>query len=132
MKTIFFVLVISIFSTFLLADWIDQDPGISTLLRDTYFVDSENGWVVGTTNTILHTTNGGEDWTQQIVAPSSNYASIFFIDSQEGWAVGDLGKIVHTTDTGENGKRYLPMYTNIWKKSSLLIPKMVGLLVVMY
>ena len=102
MKTIYFVLIITIFSTLLLADWIDQDPGISTLLRDTYFVDSENGWVVGITNTILHTINGGEDWTQQTVAPSSNYASIFFIDSQEGWAVGDLGKIVHTTNAGEN------------------------------
>ena len=103
MKTRYFIFFILIFIYLpLWAEWIDQDPGISTFLRDTYFVDSNNGWVVGATNTILHTTNGGVDWTPQTVPPSSNYASIFFIDSLEGWAVGDLGKIVHTIDAGEN------------------------------
>ncbi|MCF7859775.1 MAG: hypothetical protein K9N07_10720, partial [Candidatus Cloacimonetes bacterium] len=67
-----------------------------------FFANENEGWAVGQTNTILHTSDGGDNWEQQTVTPSSNYASVFFIDEMEGWAVGSLGKIVHTIDGGVN------------------------------
>jgi len=73
---------------------------------DVYFHDLETGWAVGNTNTILHTTDGGENWISQNPIPSVNYSSVHFMDSQTGCAVGSTvggdGKIRRTTDGGLN------------------------------
>jgi photosystem II stability/assembly factor-like uncharacterized protein len=102
-KRVFFTTLILVFAaTFAYGQWIVQESGTSSFLSDVHFVDANHGWAVGSTNTILHTSDGGENWEAQEVDPSSNYSAVFFIDNQEGWAVGNLGKIVHTVDGGEN------------------------------
>jgi photosystem II stability/assembly factor-like uncharacterized protein len=86
--------------------WYTQTSGTNSLLLDVYFNDPNTGWVVGITNTILNTTDGGDNWVDQNPAPSVNYYSVYFTDALTGHAVGATvggsGRIRHTTDGGTN------------------------------
>lgn len=86
--------------------WYAQTSGTNSLLLDVYFNDPDTGWVVGITNTILHTTDGGTNWVDQTPPPSVNYYSVYFTDGQTGHAVGATvggsGRIRHTTNGGSN------------------------------
>ncbi len=84
--------------------WYAQTSGTNSFLMDTYFTNPNRGWVVGITNTILHTTDGGANWIDQNPPPSVNYYSVFFTDDSTGHAVGATvggsGRIRHTTNGG--------------------------------
>ncbi len=60
-----------------------------------YFLDSQRGWAVGSTNTIFQTVNGGTNWTTQPVNVSLR--DVMFTDVQNGWAVGSTGTILKYT-----------------------------------
>jgi len=62
-------------------------------LRSLYFINSQEGWTVGS-NEIFHTTNGGSSW--DLISPTSSERlnSVFFIDSNHGWVSGDNGTIL--------------------------------------
>ncbi len=65
------------------------------------FVDSNNGWLVGSVG-IINTTDGGGVWTlQNSDYPNAN-KSVYFTDSNNGWAVGDSGSIISTGDGGSS------------------------------
>ncbi len=70
-------------------------------LRDVWFTDADNGWVVGNVGLegLLHTTDGGRSWTAQD-GPAGGYSlnDLEFVDGQQGWAVGAGGAILHTSD----------------------------------
>jgi photosystem II stability/assembly factor-like uncharacterized protein len=84
--------------------WYPQTSGTNSLLMDVHFSDPHTGWIVGITNTILHTTDGGDNWNPQNPPPSVNYYSVYFTDDLTGHAVGATvggsGRIRHTTDGG--------------------------------
>ena len=40
--------------------WTHRNPGTKNLLKKIFFVDPDNGWIMGDFGTILHTTTGGE------------------------------------------------------------------------
>jgi len=99
--------------------WYQQDTGTNSLLMDVFFTDVLEGWTVGITNTILHTTDGGETWTPQDSPPSVNYYSTYFIDNLTGTAVGaDVGgggEIRRTVDGGENWTTIVgPSLYSLW------------------
>lgn len=79
--------------------WTVQDS-LVTGLSDVFFVDQNNGWIITETDTILHTTDGGEHWSVQLSGIDYALSSVQFLDANNGWAVGDLGTIIHTTDGG--------------------------------
>ncbi|MBX7223363.1 MAG: choice-of-anchor D domain-containing protein [Blastocatellia bacterium] len=84
-------------------NWVVQRTG-NSLLNGVYFTDANNGWAVGNSGNLLHTTNGGTSWTSQN-GPSQfyNYRSVYFADANNGWACGysdGVGRIIHTTDGG--------------------------------
>ena len=81
--------------------WYEQNSSGNRELTDVHFVDQNNGWISGWTETMLHTTDGGATWTNQNIPPNNAYYSVFFTDLLNGWATGYAGKIVHTTDGGE-------------------------------
>ncbi|MEJ2196702.1 MAG: YCF48-related protein [Ignavibacteriaceae bacterium] len=81
--------------------WYEQNSGLNRELTDVCFVDQNNGWISGWTETMLHTTDGGATWTPQNILPNNAYYSVYFTDLLNGWATGYAGKIVHTTDGGE-------------------------------
>lgn len=78
-------------------------PGIvAQNLYSVYFKDSNHGWIVGASATIVTTTDGGATWsggTAQVVgAPATTVLRSVYVDTYgvgagngDGWAVGDDG-----------------------------------------
>ncbi len=80
--------------------WFTQTSGTNKPLFDVHFADNQNGWIASITNSIFHTTDGGDNWVDLEPTPSVNYYSIHFVSTQEGWAAGNFGQIRYTTDAG--------------------------------
>ena len=79
--------------------WIIQDS-LKTKITDIFFADSSHGWMLSDTDTIYHTSDGGNNWELQIVGNDYVLSAIQFADSNVGWAMGDIGTILKTTDGG--------------------------------
>ncbi|MFH0734385.1 MAG: YCF48-related protein [bacterium] len=74
-----------------------------------FFLDSQNGWVVGYianingadySGIILKTTDGGDTWTNQIFGVV--LYSVNFATAQKGWLVGAAGTLLYSSDGGTN------------------------------
>lgn len=87
--------------------WNLQDVPVSNVvLNNIHFIDKNIGFAVGDFETILRTTNGGEDWTK--VWSSNSYKDILndiqFIDNMRGWVVGGRTQvdtaIMYSTNDG--------------------------------
>ena len=83
-------------------NWTQQTSGVSTNLEDVFFTDNQNGWAVGESGVILHTSDGGQTWAAQTSGTSIKLYTVYFIDNQTGWAAGhDLSNVLlKTTDGG--------------------------------
>lgn len=91
-------------------DW-DATPGLSDVILDIVFADSQNGWalthVSWVPSHIHHTADGGHSWSEQGMSQAAFdklqdgllYA-LDFANSQDGWGVGTGGVIVRTRDGG--------------------------------
>lgn len=74
---------------------------------DVFFTDMQRGWLVGNSNAVFNTTNGGISWNVQAVIPTPifhSYDGLHFLDSLTGFLVGteSNGVIRKTTDGGSN------------------------------
>ena len=73
-------------------NWSSQNSQSASKLHDVFFINSNQGWVVGDSLTLLATTNGGIIWPQ---VPSTgivrNLRSAFFLDPHTGWMTGSSG-----------------------------------------
>jgi photosystem II stability/assembly factor-like uncharacterized protein len=86
------------------------EPGV--ILLDIAFVpdDPKRGFLLGTRQTILETTDGGKTWDFKSIPEGSDedvnyrFNSISF-SGKEGWIVGKPAILLHTTDGGENWER---------------------------
>ena len=105
-------------------------PGDSSILNRIKFIDSENGWVVGTkfiendpwpqhVGVVYHTSDGGLTWQEQY-CPELDivFTGVDFIDVNHGWVVGfkgnsgvEGGTVFHTTDGGLTWERQEPSNT---------------------
>ena len=83
-------------------DWqqLSPTPTIKTL-NSVSFPTALDGWAVGNTEVVLHTSDGGINWDARHESNGGLLSSVFFIDTLEGWTVG-WSKIYHTTDGGES------------------------------
>ena len=81
--------------------WTTQNSGTTSPLRDIFMVDQYTGWIVAHQNTILKTTDGGENWFEQTPLLVPYYYDVYFIDNQTGWILGEYETIAHTTDGGD-------------------------------
>jgi len=81
-----------------------EQSGPGGTFSNIYFIDDQEGWVVGSVGLIGHTTNGGNTWeTQANPDPQSRSLNkVFFLNTNEGWSVGVEGIILHTNDGGIN------------------------------
>jgi photosystem II stability/assembly factor-like uncharacterized protein len=79
--------------------WSTQSQGLSVILHDADFVDSNTGWIVGSNGTVLHTTNAGATWVQQN-GLAGEFAVLDFFDHQHGATVSGH-TIFSTQDGGE-------------------------------
>ena len=85
------------------AQWLDIVSPVSTTLRDVYFADSLNGWAIGDTSTIVHTSDGGYNWVTQ-VCPISNFnlGRVQFVNKDIGFITAGKGTILNTSNGGMN------------------------------
>lgn len=81
-------------------NWINQTPGVTTSLDQILFVDTQNGWAVGSTGTIIHTTNGGTTWTSQTSGVNRNLREIDCATTTFCVAVGSSDTVLVTTNGG--------------------------------
>jgi hypothetical protein len=77
--------------------WQSRVSGTSATLRGVSFVDIHNGWAVGDSGTVLHTTNAGSTWLPENSGTTRTLMSVRFTDINHGWAVGENGTILHYT-----------------------------------
>ena len=55
-------------------------------LRSVCFADSLNGWIVGDSGTIIHTSDGGINWEIQDSQTENEIVDVFFLNNNLGWA----------------------------------------------
>ena len=67
---------------------------------DLDFVDSTTGWIVGSSGTVLTTTNGGATWQHLPPPVPPTLLAVDFLDTKTGWIAGSGGKIYATTNGG--------------------------------
>jgi photosystem II stability/assembly factor-like uncharacterized protein len=72
------------------SSWNSVVSGTVQNIRDVYFLDSNNGFLVGDSSTILNTANGGNLWIKQ-TCDSVNLYSVYFLNSNSGFALGRYG-----------------------------------------
>lgn len=66
--------------------WDVIDVPTNQYLHSVFFVDSLNGWVVGDSGTIIHTSDGGDNWVIQDSQTENEIINVFFLDQNLGWA----------------------------------------------
>jgi len=72
------------------------------------FADQLNGWVVGDSGRVLHTSNAGDSWETQSTGTTVSLRCVQFIGTQTGWAAGS-NAIGMTKDGGHLWNwRYFP------------------------
>ena len=75
--------------------------GTQTVLRDIFFVDSANGWVVGNDGTILHSSDGGATWSTQHQGTGGRLWGVYFQTPDLGYVVGEDDTLYRTGDGGD-------------------------------
>jgi photosystem II stability/assembly factor-like uncharacterized protein len=98
----------SIYSTYSTdAYWVRVPSPTTKWLYRCVFPDSQNGWVVGDSGVIIHTSNGGTSWVLQNSTLNYFIEDVFFLNIHTGWAIANdffyTGTtILKTTNSGEN------------------------------
>lgn len=80
-------------------NWIPVVSGTSGNLHGIHFVSAFEGWIVGDSGTILHTSDGGATWTAEASSTNQHLQSVYFLDAAHGWAVGDAGTILYRNNS---------------------------------
>ena len=64
------------------------------------FISEKEGWIIGDSGIILHTSDSCKNWEQQDSGVSYDLMKMQFIDSDYGWIAGTEG-VLHTSDGGQ-------------------------------
>lgn len=85
------------------SQWYLQEPSIRDVqLNSILFSVPNNGLILGTKGTILHSSDFGFQWTQVESNTTLNLNKSYFIDGDNGWLIGDSGLVMRTFDGGLN------------------------------
>jgi photosystem II stability/assembly factor-like uncharacterized protein len=83
------------------------------------FLNPAEGWIVGSSGLVLHTTNGGEEWNKYQLPLKQQRLWIMdvkFVNPKRGWIAGDNGLILATKDGGKTWEVESEGATNIFRK----------------
>src|SRR5512138_3801720 len=69
--------------------WIRQPTPVTAWLYRCAFTDTLNGWAVGDSGTIVHTSNGGTNWEIQNSTINTFIEDVFFLNKRLGWAIAN-------------------------------------------
>ncbi|MCF6266379.1 MAG: YCF48-related protein [Desulfuromusa sp.] len=86
--------------------WEQMSVPTRATLTAVYFIDSQNGWVVGHDQVILRTRDGGRNWAlvYENAEAESPLLDIFFLDIKHGYAIGAYGQFLESFDGGNSWK----------------------------
>jgi hypothetical protein len=93
MKSIRFLLLFTLIASIQL----DAQPIYK--YSDIFFLDSTNGWILGTQNYLWKTTDAGSTWTSIYDPRIDSWGKLFFINEQKGWML--LDTILYYSSNGE-------------------------------
>ena len=85
----------------------DGRPGhLRANLMGIQMISETTGFITGSENTLLKTTDGGETWMGSskrvsVDGTRNNLENIWFVSPTTGWIIGSFGTLLHTTDGGE-------------------------------
>lgn len=81
-------------------NWTQQTSGTTEQLNGCFFINANNGWVVGNNGIILTTINGGLNWTPQTSGVSYDLNAVYFVDPLVGYCGGKCGTMLKTINGG--------------------------------
>ncbi|MEQ8169430.1 MAG: YCF48-related protein [Candidatus Eremiobacterota bacterium] len=81
--------------------WKVQNSGTSNSLSSVYFLDNNTGCAVGSSGTVVLTSNGGKIWSLQNAQGGFDFKDVHFVNSSKGWIAGN-GDIFYTINRGVN------------------------------
>ena len=96
----------------------DGRPGrLRANLMGIQMISETTGFIAGSENTILKTTDGGETWVgsserARVGETRNNLENIWFVSPTTGWVIGSFGTLLHTADGGENWEKRDPGFDN--------------------
>lgn len=65
-----------------------------------YFADQNNGWAVGDSGRVLHTSDGGNTWSPQVSGTLAALKCVNFVNASRGWIGAGNNSIGSTTNGG--------------------------------
>jgi photosystem II stability/assembly factor-like uncharacterized protein len=87
--------------------WRTSDEGYSWQLQksgnflDAHFFDEHSGWVIDN-NTLLYTTNGGNEWLTCLTPPTGgSFLFLDFVNLSHGWIYTNNSRLLRTTNGGQ-------------------------------
>jgi photosystem II stability/assembly factor-like uncharacterized protein len=80
-------------------NWIQKSSVSSSSI---FFLDVNNGWVVGKEGSVLRSTDGGETWTTKNSGTTNDLNCVKFYDLNLGMCAGNGGTVLLSTDGGES------------------------------
>ncbi len=70
-----------------------------------FFVNSNDGWIFGSKNGILHTADGGNTWTVEN-GPNNGMDNLMYViefaSATQGWGVSNTGRLYSSSDAGSS------------------------------
>ena len=72
------------------------------MLRDVFFANGKEGWIVGEDSDVLYTKNAGKSWNRFQYVSEFPLNGVWFVDNDKGWVVGTYDRIFHTKTGGES------------------------------
>lgn len=93
--------------------WQQQSSPVSAMLNRAYFLDAQNGWIVGHDANILVTRDGGSSWDVQYRDPEwgKPMYGLVMLDAERGFAVGANSRMLQTQDGGASWELIEPDFT---------------------
>lgn len=84
--------------------WSQVQVPTRATLTGVYFIDRQNGWVVGHDQVILRTRDGGQRWDLVYENPQaeSPLLDVYFLDAEHGYAIGAYGQFLESFDAGSS------------------------------
>lgn len=86
-------------------------------IRNIYMLSPDSGWIVGSSDLLMKTMNGGKTWESMPSGQSTSWYAAHFEDFNTGWIVGFDGKIAFT----QNGKNWVLQSSKTTKQLNAVI-----------
>jgi photosystem II stability/assembly factor-like uncharacterized protein len=95
------------------SNWFTQTSGTTRVLDDVFFLNDTMGWTVGDVETLLKTTNGGDNWYPQNTGTPINkrLTDVYFVNEDYGWIVRGSGYSSSLLKTNNGGITWFEINT---------------------